>query len=97
MIFKGIVEIQERFVFLKKSLFSVLVTHQKTFKGVNTVEYRIGWEISQNQSLNSEEEKIIFELNYEQISIQLILKRKVKTLSALTRLLNKDEGTFFCM
>ena len=40
MIFKGIVEIQERFVFLKKSLFSVLVTHQKTFKGVNASEYR---------------------------------------------------------
>ena len=54
-----------------------------------------GWEISLNQSLTREGKKIIFELNYEQISIQLILKRKVKTLSALTRLLNKDEGTFF--
>ena len=30
----------------------------------------------------------------EQILIYLVLKRKVKTLSALTRLLNKDEGTF---
>ena len=61
---------------------------------MNTFAYRADGKFLKT-NLWIEKKNNIWVENYEQISIQLILKRKVKTLSALTRLLNKDEGTFF--